>query len=53
MTGQWEPPTGDKVDLDRGVATRVVDVACSNLLDGHDEIGSIGSGLAMEGDELG
>lgn len=51
--GNGEPPTGDKVDLDRGIATRVVDVACSDLLDGHDGIESIGRGMAMGGDELG
>jgi hypothetical protein len=48
-----EPPTGDKVDLDRGVATRVVDVARCDLLDGHDGIESIGCGMGMGGDELG
>ena len=50
MTGQsTEGPTGDKVDLDRGVPAGVVDVAGSDLLDGHDGIESIGSGMAMGG----
>ena len=45
--------TGDKVDFDGRVSTGVVDIASSDLFDGHDGIGSIDVAVAVDGDELG